>query len=253
MIIFVALMSEIIIIDDIRKLKEMLREYSYVDSLDKIPWIRNVRFSKIFSLRNVFACMYSLKDISALEFWDVSEIMYFDGLFEDCCRLESLKGLEKWDVRNAITFDNMFLRCESLKDILALTSWNVSNVLSMVSMFEECHQLDSLRGLERWNVGNVRNFRRMFIYSPVKNKQAIFHWDVSQGYILNEMFENDTEKVIKKMKYWKLSKVTDVTLEGHTFDIENELQKIISNMFCERNRKKLTEEEMFEICDKNEI
>ena len=46
-------------------------------------------------------------------------------MFLECSSLKDIKALENWNVSNNNNFECMFGECSSLKDIKALEQWNV--------------------------------------------------------------------------------------------------------------------------------
>jgi surface protein len=96
----------------------------------------------------------SLKGIVARGVCD--KVSSMDRMFYGCDSLKDISSLKDWNVSNVETMKEMFLGCYDLVDLSPLKEWDVSNVTNMESMFNGCSSLVDLTPLKNWNVSNVK-------------------------------------------------------------------------------------------------
>ena len=98
----------------------------------------------------------SLLEVSALKYWNVSNVKNFQGMFKDCESLSDINGLQNWDVSNGNNFSFMFFNCFELPDLKPLRNWNVSNGKIFYRMF--VLPLSKLKYLEKWKIPDNADF-----------------------------------------------------------------------------------------------
>lgn len=110
-------------------------------------YLNDIDVSLITDFSYLFYAVSCNLDVSE---WDVSNGIYFDGMFQDCTRFNC--DLSKWKLDNAKQCYNMFKNCKSLTSAPQLTNINLSKPHSTPelsgiklgcyeSMFENCESL----------------------------------------------------------------------------------------------------------------
>lgn len=135
-----------------------------------------------------------------------------EGLFNGCRGLKDIRALEKWNVSNATSFGQMFMSCTSLEDISALQNWNTAKVQNMSQMFCQCKKLTSIDALQNWNTANLGGIWGMFDHcTSITNVNALENWNVSNVASFSELF-NNCEKLsdISKLKKWDTKNVKEM-------------------------------------------
>jgi len=111
--------------------------------------------------------------------WDVSNGIYFHGMFYRAKRLEA--DLRNWNVSSGIAFNSMFQHSNFNAD---LSQWDVSSANSLRAMFAHT---SSNPDLTKWDVSSVTDFSSMFHLANSFNAD-ISQWDVSSGNDFSWMF-----------------------------------------------------------------
>ena len=135
-----------------------------------------------------------------------------EGLFNGCYELKDIRALEKWNVSNATSFGQMFKGCTSLEDISALQNWNTANVKTMAEMFHQCKKLTSIDALKQWDTTNLDAIWGMFDHcKSITNVNALENWNVSKVQWFSNLF-NNCEKLsdISKLKKWDTKNVKEM-------------------------------------------
>lgn len=161
------------------------------------------------NLEGLFNGCRGLKDIRALEKWNVSNAKNFGQMFKDCRSLEDISALQNWNVSNATNFGEMFMFCSSLEDISALQNWNTANVDNMSGMFCLCNKLTSIDALQNWDTTHLGFISGMFDRcKSITNVNALENWNVSNVASFSALF-NNCEKLsdISKLKNWDTKNV----------------------------------------------
>lgn len=100
--------------------------------------VSDIDISNLTKLSLVFSYYDNIKEITGLEYWDVSEIIDMHEMFNDCTNLQYVKGIENWDVSNCDRFEGMFHDCISLQK-LDLTAWKIKKSAITTAMFKGCN------------------------------------------------------------------------------------------------------------------
>lgn len=135
-----------------------------------------------------------------------------EGLFNGCYGLKDIRALEKWNVSNATSFGQMFKGCRSLEDISALQNWNTANVKTMAEMFHQCKKLTSIDALKQWDTTNLDAIWGMFNHcTSITNVNALENWNVSKVKYFSDLFNNCTKlSDISKLKNWDTKNVKEM-------------------------------------------
>jgi surface protein len=100
--------------------------------------VSDIDISDLKKLSLVFSYYDNIKEITGLEYWDVSEIIDMHEMFYKCTNLQHVNGIENWDVSNCDKFEGMFHDCISLQK-LDLTSWEIKPSALTTAMFKGCN------------------------------------------------------------------------------------------------------------------
>lgn len=100
--------------------------------------VSDIDISDLKKLSLVFSYYDNIKEITGLEYWDVSEIIDMHEMFYKCTNLQHINGIENWDVSNCDKFEGMFHDCISLQK-LDLTSWEIKPSAMTTAMFKGCN------------------------------------------------------------------------------------------------------------------
>ena len=136
---------------------------------------------KLTNLSYMFYWCKYLKDISDLEYLDVSKCDNFSYMFYNCLSLSDISSLENWNFSNCVNFEYMFYNCSLLSDIRPLQNWNVSNGINFEYMFYGCSLLSDIKPLENWNISNGIYFEGMFSgCSSLSDIAPLSNWNISE-------------------------------------------------------------------------
>lgn len=165
--------------------------YLYTDS-QKINMTGN--------MEKAFSKMSQLSDISALAYFDTSNVTNINRMFQDSTNITDLSPIANWDVSNVTDMSFMFganvgqtspesafMKIASLEP---LRNWNVSNVTKMDSMFKGCNKVTSLEAIKDWDVSKVTSFQQMFNRTGLTDARVIKDWNVSRSCNFNMMLAN---------------------------------------------------------------
>ncbi len=135
----------------------------------------------------------------ALEELDVSEVIYFNSMFEECIiSVLTNNFTEKTRAYSAITnyedwYDmDLLSYLDAEEEIteplpLDLSRWDTGSAEDMEGMFCSCISF-TLEGLDDWDVSNVENMEYMFEDTDISNID-ISNWDVSNVRSMYSMFK----------------------------------------------------------------
>ena len=107
-------------------------------NLNDIDTSKITDMSFLFSIDNFSNLPYNF-DVSS---WDVSNVKYMNGLFEDCRHFNC--DLSRWNVSKVRDMSYMFSDCSKFS--CDLSKWNVSKVIHMNGMFNN----SGMWKLPRW-------------------------------------------------------------------------------------------------------
>ena len=163
---------------------------------------------KVDDFSYLFFDVTSLFDISAVEKWDVNNVVNLNHLFSGCGKLTDISALRKWDTSSCKNFSCLFSNCISLKDISPLSNWNVGNGIFFSYLFYNCSSLEYLYGLDNWDVSQGKFFSCAFAYcSKLKHISPLDNWNTSSGLFFSHLFFNCTSlSDITALENWNVSK-----------------------------------------------
>ena len=197
------------------------------------------------SLLALFAYCSSIKSLSPLKKWDLSNITRISGLFEGCASVKSLSPLKKWDVSNITSFEYLFKNCSALTNISALKSWDISNVRSLKSMFKHCGELEDVSALKNWDVSKIKSMEGMFKRcNSLVDASDLSGWQLSDNVCLNYIFDN-CDLLERYPDWFELA-----VLENTNFDMESRqriIGKLDESFFKANNLNDLSKDAQFSI------
>lgn len=170
--------------------------------------------SNVNSLGQMFKGCRSLEDISALQNWNTAKVQNMSQMFYLCKKLTSIDALQNWNTANLGGIWGMFDHCTSITNVNALKNWNVSNVASFSELFNNCEKLSDISKLEKWNTANLKEMDSMFTScKELTSISALSTWKTDKVTTLKNTFYG-CEKLtsIDAVKDWKTEQLT--TLEG---------------------------------------
>ena len=143
----------------------------------------------------------ALTDISALEYWDSSNVTILDYFFSND------NSLANWDVSNVESMKSMFyinsnvLTTETTMhqyDMSGIANWNTSGLKNMQQLFAGNIFVTNLDALTFWNTSNVENMSFVFafdrtysalgVYSRLSDISGLANWDVSKVKDMTSLF-----------------------------------------------------------------
>ena len=92
-------------------------------------------------------------------------------LFSPCCSLRNITALANWDVSNVTDMSCMFTNCHKLRDITILSNWDTSKVTNAINMFYDCYMSMDLTPL----LGRSVNHNIAITGSPT----IMFRWEIN--------------------------------------------------------------------------
>ena len=158
-----------------------VKEYSIaqknaVTKLSSFPW-RALGLGD-GGIRGFFAST-NLTDISEWKYADVSNCRVIMSPFGRATNLRDISAIEDWDVSKVETIKE-FISYAGILSLAALSKWDTRSLTSLERAFAD-FQGTSLTGLENWNVSKVTNMRQTFDHNEnLTNATAIANWDVSK-------------------------------------------------------------------------
>ena len=133
---------------------------------DKILAVTNWGNNPWMSMSDAFRGCSRL-DITAPDEPNLSATTSMSNMFRGCRSLNA--NLLRWDVSNVVYMDGLFMDTDEFNEPLGF--WDTDNVVDMSSMFENALRYN--RAVNLWNTSNVTNMHAMF-------KNSGFHEDLSQ-------------------------------------------------------------------------
>jgi len=159
---------------------------------------------------------YSFATINNINFWDVSNIIDFNNMFNGASSFN--QNLNSWDVSSATDMSFMFFDASLFNG--NITSWDVSSVTTMDGIFGNCTSFN--QDISGWDVSSVTDMKNMFILTPFN--QDISGWDVSNVTTMSTMFLSATA-FNQDISGWDVSNVTNM---GNMFNGASSFNQNIS-------------------------
>jgi surface protein len=131
--------------------------------------------------------------------WNVSNVLDFSNMFNECSSIHYIGDLSNWDVSSGTNFYNMFNGCKMLKNIGDLSNWKMTNANDIHSMFSGCKRLENIGDAGRWDVSNVRNFN--FIFKGCEKLKPI---NLNNWKIHNDVTGQNIRMIISGTSGWKM-------------------------------------------------
>lgn len=206
---------------------KMFKDFTSLQSIKGV-----INTSQVLSFTRAFQNCYQLRDISALQNWDTSNVRDFGMMFymENSAGntvLSDLSPLANWDTSNAVEMVSMFNNCKGLTNVDALSKWDTSNVTSFsgvifdqeegsvvisgfIGMFSGCSNLQNVNGLKNWNTSKVTNMDGMFYgCSELSNISGLSSWNMQSVQTANGMFSGCVKLGnIDALSSWRTPKLT---------------------------------------------
>ena len=161
--------------------------------------------------QRAFTRMINLTDISALAYFDTSNVTDMNRMLQFCNKLEDLSPLKDWDVSKVTDMTFMFghgttsaQMSISDKSLESLKEWDVSSVITFYQMFKCCKNITTLKSLAKWKVSSATNFDQMFNYCGLTDATDIIGWDVRNGTSFSGMLNHNDGLSISLMPIFTL-------------------------------------------------
>ncbi len=107
----------------------------------------------------LFGGFVNLLQIDGLEYFDTSQVVNMDSMFNRCINLKTL-NIDYFDTRNVTDMTHMFALCTSLTK-LDLVNFDTSNVTDLSYMFYSCISLSDL-DISTFDISSATDIGRMF-------------------------------------------------------------------------------------------
>ncbi|NME66799.1 BspA family leucine-rich repeat surface protein [Flammeovirga aprica] len=165
-------------------------------------------------------------------------------MFQNCNKLKNFTANDAPNLSNVISLEYTFAGCKFFEGNKNLAKWDVSNITSMRSTFANTKNFNG-SGVKNWDVSSVKNMKFLFYNSHDFNVD-ISNWDVSSAKYMSGMFQGtpfSVENYDKILESWSQLELQDnVTLSTSTSycKSEDEREKIIDtyNWTIEDNDQK---------------
>jgi surface protein len=165
----------------------------------------------ITSTRYWFNGLWSLVNITGMEYLNTSNVADMSYMFGNCSSLSSI-NLNHFDTSSATDMAQMFAYCRSLTS-LDLSIFNTSSVTSMAGMFYGCSSLASL-DLSHFDTSSVTDMGELFYDCSSLTSIDLSHFNTSSVTSMAEMFRDCSSLTSIDMSHFDTSSVTDM---GHMF------------------------------------
>ena len=174
------------------ELKKLIAQYMKVAGYNcSLNWIDT---SEITDMRYLFSSKITRIFNGDISKWDVSNVIFMCGMFDDS---EFNGNISDWNVSNVRNMSGMFYYSEFNGNI---SDWDVSNVEIMSEMF---YKSDFNGNISGWDVSSVEDMHGMFYQSDFNGN--ISGWDVSKVRDMSYMFCNS--KFNQDISKWNVKKV----------------------------------------------
>lgn len=149
-----------------------------------------------------FLRSFNLEDISELQYADVSNVTWFDGLIMDTRQDVDLTPLESWDTSNVTNMQNLFGDSQGITSLKGVEKWNVSKVTDLHQAFAGLTSLTDLEPLKDWNTESLTNLYGAFAGCGVSSLHGLEDWNVSHVTDISSAFRScdnliDVDPLIK--------------------------------------------------------
>lgn len=185
------------------------------NNLQDISALSVLKGKKITDIDNAFIWCSKLKNIDALEGFDVSLAKSFSDVFYDT-KIEDISVLASWNTDNVDTMHMMFYNTK-ISNVDALKNWNTSKVTNFKGVFQNCNNLNNIDGLKEWDTSKATNMDSLFSNTSIQDIKALANWDTSSVISMGSLFNGcksltslDLGIVNGELKHWDTSKVTDM-------------------------------------------
>ena len=189
--------------------------FSGCSSLRAVSGLASWDVSNVTVMGSMFNGCSSLQSLSDIAQWNTGKVENLSGLFASCGSLVSL-DLSGWNMASAKAVAGMFLGCTSLRTVNA-SGWNTENVSSAGDMFYNCGALASIEGIESWNTGALTETSNMFSGCSALTSLDLSGWDTSAVTHMHHMFNGCSNLAsIYVGLGWSTASVTDEVPWGST-------------------------------------
>lgn len=166
-------------------LHELPSTVENVDSLffeaPHIPSLRHLDTSNIMVMSSMFESSAIDQD---LDTWDTSRVVTMQKMFAGA---EQFNGkIDTWDVSNVMFFHDMFAYATVFDQ--CLNAWDTRSAENMSMMFSCATSFNNQGYPLQWDTSSVQNMWGMF-YNAEHFNQDVSSWDVSNVWIMNQMFK----------------------------------------------------------------
>lgn len=139
-------------------------------------------------------------DVTATDAPDLSLTTSIEQFFSFCSTLQYNESVNNWDVSGIVDFKNVFNDCLIFNQ--PLDNWDTSSGQFMQEMFDNCQLFN--QPLNTWNVSSVTDFSEMF--QDTAFNQDLNSWNTSSALDMSNMFTNS--EMAGNISSWNVSNVT---------------------------------------------
>ena len=159
-----------------------------------------------------FKNLFSLMEISGLEYLHTDSVRYMDYMFQDCVGLTSL-DLNHFNTGRVERMEGVFKGCSNLTK-LEVGNWDTHNVEAMGQLFSGCSKMDGFN-LSDWNTGKLYDAYALFQNCAGLIELDLSTWTADNVGSMDYMFAGCSNlTTIYAANNWYKSSMTD----NSTFD-----------------------------------
>lgn len=167
-------------------IKNMREMFSRCYSLKEITGIEAFDMSNVEDMTSAFVGT-QIEKLDASK-WNIRNLMSAKGAFQNCRQLTSV-NLDGWDVRHLRNTERMFSLDKKLKTV-KINDWNLENIGNMRWMFEGCESITEI-DFSSWKIGDkLQRIDGMF-YSCGSVRNINLHgWEIANIVSMDNLFED---------------------------------------------------------------
>lgn len=184
-----------------------LGDHTYDNTIAKINITGSIVAGK--SLKNMFANLSALTDITGLNFFDTSNTEDMSRMFYLSSKLNNPE-VGNFKTSNVTNMSEMFYYCYTITE-LEVDTWDTSKVTDMHHMFYYCEALTMI-DVSNWKTSNVTNMNYLFYSCSKVTELDVSGWDTSNVTNMGNLFGVCNTLTELDVSNWKTSNVTDMNL-----------------------------------------
>ena len=153
-------------VSNVTSIQNMLRHSHKVTNLNALSnW--KTKTGKITQMKQAFADMYALSDISGLTNWNTASLTSLESTFTSDYSLTNIAPLQNWNVSKVTTFRYLFNINDKVVDkyhvkgkissLAPLSSWNTASAIDMKGMFQDQLTFTNVADVKNFKIGKINN------------------------------------------------------------------------------------------------